>query len=65
MDGSRCKPASCGSTGELRRWTHSPTSLTARPDAELGRAATPVRSWELNHLADQLEEYAEAGTQIN
>jgi DNA polymerase I len=30
-----------------------------------GRAATLVRSWELNHLVDQLEEYAETGTQIN
>jgi DNA polymerase I len=26
-----------------------------------GRAATLVRSWELNHLSDRLEEYAEAG----
>jgi 5'-3' exonuclease len=30
-----------------------------------GRAATLVRSWALNHLADRLEEYAAAGTQIN
>jgi DNA polymerase I len=30
-----------------------------------GSAATLVRSWEPNHLADQLEEYAEAGTQID
>ena len=66
MDGSRCRLASCGLYRRIAAMdATAPLPLLDDQTPTWGRAATLVRGWELNRLADRLEEYAEAGTQIS